>query len=89
MMPESILFGDGYSGLEGEPKTGLDGDLEIYVQGHKIVAKSHLTEATTVRVLNVGGVTIANYVLQPGETVETSILADGVYIVNKKKLLVK
>ena len=89
MMPERILFGDGYSGLEGEPKSVFDGDLEIYVQGHKIVAKSHLTEATTVRVLNVGGVTIANYVLQPGETVETPILADGVYIVNKKKLLVK
>ena len=89
MVPQSILFGDGYSGLEGEPKTGLGGDLEIYVQGRKIVATSHLTEATTVRILNVGGVAIANYVLQPGETVETPILADGVYIVNKKKLLVK
>ncbi len=88
MIPERILFGDGISSLDG-PESALDGDIEIYVQGHKIIAKSHLTEATTVRVLNVGGVTIANYVLQPGETVETPILADGVYIVNKKKLLVK
>ena len=89
MMPERILFGDGYSGLEGEPKTGLDGDLDIYVQGHKIVATSHLTEATTVRILNVGGVTIANYVIQPGETIETPINVEGIYIANKKKLLVK
>jgi hypothetical protein len=28
-------------------------------------------------------------VLKPGETVETPIVVDGVYIVNKKKLLVK
>ena len=31
----------------------------------------------------------ANYVLQPGETVETPVQTNGVYIVNKKKLLVK
>jgi hypothetical protein len=89
MMPESILFGDGYSGLEDEPKSAFDGDLEIYVQGHKIIAKSHLTEATTVRIINVSGVTVANYVIQPGETIETPVNIEGVYIANKKKLLVK
>ena len=89
MIPESILFGDDYSGLEGEPKTAFGGDLEISVQGHKIVATSHLTEATTVRIINVSGITIANYVIQPGETVETPVSIEGVYIANKKKLLVK
>jgi hypothetical protein len=89
MIPERILFGNDYSGLEGEPKTAFDGDLEIDVQGHKIVATSHLKEATTVRIINVSGVTIANYVIQPGETIETPISIEGVYIANKKKLLVK
>ena len=89
MIPERILFGDGYSGLEGEPKSAFDGDLEIYVKDHKIVATSHLIEATTVRIISASGVTIANYVLQPGETVETPINIEGVYIANKKKLLVK
>lgn len=89
MIPESILFGDDYSGLEGEPKTAFGGDLEISVQGHKIVATSHLAEATTVRIINVSGITIANYVIQPGETIETPVSIEGVYIANKKKLLVK
>ena len=89
MAPEHIVFGNGYSGLEEEPISTLDGDLKIYVQGHKIVATSHLTEATTVRIINVSGTTISNFVIQPGETRETPVNAEGVYIANKKKLLVK
>ena len=89
MIPERILFGNDYSGLEGEPIATLDGNLEINVEGHKIVATSHLKEATTVRIINVSGVTIANFVIKPGETVETPVSIEGVYIANKKKLLVK
>ena len=89
MIPERILFGNDYSGLEGEPIATLDGNLEINVEGHKIVATSHLKNATTVRIINVSGVSIANYVIQPGETVETPVSIEGVYIANKKKLLVK
>lgn len=89
MMPESILFGDAYSSMEGEFKSAFDGDLEIDVQGHKIVTTSHLKEATTVRIINVSGVTVANFVIKPGETVETPVSIEGVYIANKKKLLVK
>ena len=37
----------------------------------------------------VGGITLANYVLQPGETQETRVQNTGVYIVNKKKVFVK
>ena len=89
MIPERIQFGNDYSSMEGEFKSAFDGDLEIDVQGHKIVTTSHLKEATTVRIINVSGNTIANYVIQPDETVETPIFIEGVYIVNKKKLLVK
>ena len=66
-----------------------DGGLEIYVEGRKIITTSHLKEATTVRIVNVSGVTVANYVIQPGETIETPVNIEGVYIANKKKLLVK
>ena len=89
MIPERILFGNDYSGLEGEPIATLDGNLEINLEGHKIVATSHLKNATTVRIINVSGISIANYVIQPGETVETPVSIEGVYIANKKKLLVK
>ena len=89
MAPERILFGGDFEGLEGEPISTLDGDLEIYVKDHKVVTTSHLKEATTVRIISVSGVTMANYVLQPGETRETPIRVEGAYIVNRKKLLVK
>ena len=42
-----------------------------------------------MRIVNLGGVTIANYVIQPGETIETPVQAHGAYIVNKKKVFVK
>ena len=89
MLPGSILFGGDFNGLEGEPISTLDGGLEIYVKDHKIITTSHLKEATTIRIINVSGITLANYVLQPGETRETRVQNTGVYIVNKKKLLVK
>ena len=89
MLPGSIQFGGDFNGLEGEPMSTLDGSLEIYVKDHKIITTSHLKEATTIRILNVAGITFASYVLQPGETIETPVHTNGVYIVNKKKLLVK
>jgi hypothetical protein len=89
MLPAYILLGGKYSGLEDEPISTLDGDIEIYVKDHKIVTTSHLREATTVSVHNVAGTALTNYVLQPGETVETPVHSTGIYIVNKKKLLVR
>ena len=87
--PERIVFGGDYSGLEDEPIPTLDGGLEIRVKDHKIITTSHLKEPVTVCVLNVGGITLANYVLQPGETQETRVQNTGVYSVNKRKVLVK
>ena len=89
MAPQNSLFGGDYNGLEGEPISTLDGDLEIHVKDHKIITTSHLKEPVVIRILNVGGITFANYVLQPGEAQETRVQNTGVYIVNKKKVLVK
>ena len=87
-MPQQIVF-DTNSSLNDGPESVLNGDLELYVKDHKIVATSYLKEAMTVRIINVSGVTIANFVIKPGETVETPVSIEGVYIANKKKLLVK
>ena len=89
MLPGYILFAGDYNGLEQEPISTLDGGLEIYVKEHRIIATSHLKEPVVICIMNVGGITLANYVLQPGETQETRVQNTGVYIVNKKKLFVK
>ena len=88
-MPERIVFGGDHHGLEEEPQSTLDGSLSIYVKNHKIITTSHLKEPVTICIRNVSGVAIANYVLQPGETQETRVKYTGVYIVNKKKIIVK
>ena len=88
-MPERIVFGGDHHGLEEEPQSTLDGSLSIYVKNHKIITTSHLKEPVTICIRNVSGIAIANYVLQPGETQETRVKYTGVYIVNKKKIIVK
>jgi len=83
-----IIFTGDYDGLIDEPLSVVDGTLEIYTREHNIVTTSHLQNPVTITVVSVAGITYANYVLQPGETVETPV-RPGVYIVNRKKLLVK
>lgn len=84
-----IIFTGDYDGLiDEEPISVDDGTLEIYTREHNVVTTSHLKNPVTVTVVSVAGITYAHYVLQPGETVETPV-RPGVYIVNRKKLLVK
>ena len=87
--PNEIIFTGDYDDLIDEPITLNDGSLEIYTRGHKIITTSHLADPVTITIVNVAGIRYANYVLQPDETIETPVQADGVYIVNRKKLLVK
>ena len=86
--PKQIVFGTS-SSLNDGPETVLNGELEIYAKDHKIITTSHLKEPTTISIFNVAGINFANYVLKPGETIETPVHSAGVYIVNKKKLFVK
>ena len=87
-MPKQIVFGTS-SSLNDGPETVLNGELEIYAKDHKIITTSHLKEPTTISIFNVAGISLANYVLKSGETIETPVHSAGVYIVNKKKLFVK
>ena len=84
-----IIFGGTDNDLRDGPETVLDGSLEIYTRGYNIVTTSHLKEATVIRIATAAGATFANYVLQPGETIETTVPNTGVYVVNKKKVFVE
>ena len=86
---KKIVFGGAEGGFGEGPETVLDGSLEIYTRGYKIYTISHMKEATTIRIVNAAGATITNYVLQPGETIETPVAVSGVYVVNKKKVFVE
>ena len=88
MYAQTIIFSGDYDGLIDEPLSVIDGTLEIYSKDQQVITTSHLANPVTVTVVSVPGITYANYVLQPNETVATPV-RPGVYIVNRKKILVK
>ena len=89
-LANSIIFSsDNGEEFEESPETVLGGSIEIFVRGRSIVARSHLTEPTTIRIVNVAGIKLNDFVLEPGQTVVTPIKIPGVYMANKKKLFVK
>ena len=96
----SIVFSNEDSQMKGvdekgDPNSEDPGTLKIYAQKHKIVVESALTRDIDVRIVNTAGITVANFNIEPGETVETRINSAGVYIVQSadgrytKKLAVK
>ena len=48
---------------------------------HKIIVESRLQRTVDVRIVNPAGITMTTFTLEPGETVETRIINQGVYIV--------
>ncbi len=58
-----------------------EGDLVFTVRKHTISVTSSLRDEADVRIVNVGGLNIANFIIQPGETIGTHITAGGVYII--------
>ena len=90
MLPGSIVF-SGTNGDEFEetPESALDGTLEIFSRGRNIITRSHMKEPVAVRIVNAAGITLSNFVLPAGETIETPVHMPGIYIVNKKKLSIK
>ena len=86
---KKIIFGGTDNDLRDGPETVLDGSLEIYTRGYNIVTTSHMKEATTIRIITAAGAIFSDYVLQPGETIETTVPNTGVYVVNKKKVFVE
>ena len=94
--PKSIVFNSVNTSLEGsDSKMNATETLDIYAQRRTIVVTSGLRRAADVRIFNVGGLCVANLTVEPGQTIQSQMLPDGVYIVNAaggryiKKLVVK
>lgn len=72
-----------------------DGTLDIYAKKQKVVVESNLRYVTDVRIVNVAGMTLSSFSIEPGETIETRVESSGVYIVYAdngkyvKKVIVK
>ena len=89
-MPSSIVFGgDNSREFDEGPESALDGTIEIFARDRNIIVRSHMKEAATVRIVNVAGITLTDFVLEPGKTIVTPVQAHGTYIVNKKKIFVR
>jgi hypothetical protein len=83
----SIIFNNNDSEIKGVVEKGdptkeeAAGTLNIYAKKHKIIVESALTYTTDVRIVNLAGITINSFTIEPGESVETRINNAGVYIV--------
>jgi hypothetical protein len=67
----------------------VDGKLTIQARRHKIVVSSTLDHSVPVRIHALNGITLASFVIEPGQTIETPVSHGGIYLVNRKKLSVK
>jgi hypothetical protein len=96
----SIAFSQESSQLRGVDDRGNRGDestgaLGIYAKKHKIIVESSLREATDVCIVNTAGQTIAQFTIEPGQTIVTRVNTSGIFIVKPadtrfvKKLSVK
>lgn len=56
--------------------------MDIRVGKHKVIVTSNLKHTADVRIFNVGGLCIANFNIEPGQTIETPVYRDGVYVVH-------
>ena len=72
-----------------------EGDLIFTIRQHAVSVTSSLRREADVRIVNMSGLTIATFTIQPGETIDTNIGVAGVYMVRadggriQKKLAVR
>ena len=87
-----IIFSNEHSDMHGaeDPSDDINqtGQLHITVNTHMIIVSSSLDEEAPVHIYNTAGQRVAAFTIQPGETIETRVNG-GIYIVNKKKVIVK
>ena len=74
----SFAFGDERDPSGDNPG---EGGLVFTVGKHLLSVSSTLRRAADVRIVNTGGVTVASFTIQPGETIDTNITVAGVYVV--------
>ena len=97
-MTRSIIFSDEQTQLEGndDDLSGKLGEsVDIRCGKRSVVVTSNLRTTTDVRIFNVGGLCVATFDIEPGQTIEHPIYHDGVYVVHvaggryRSKLAVK
>ena len=72
-----------------------EGDFVFTIRKHMISVTSSLRREADVRIVNMSGLTIATFTIQPGETIDTNIGVGGVYMVRadggriQKKLAIR
>ena len=77
-----------------EEKIGTE-NMIFTTRRHEIIVTSYLRKEAEVRIYNISGITVANFIILPGETISTYIPVSGVYIVRaadgryQKKVAVK
>ena len=63
-------------------KDKLGESFDIRSGKRKVIVTSNLKTTADVRIFNVGGLCIANFNIEPGQTIEHPIYHDGVYVVH-------
>ena len=64
-----------------EEKAG-EGELSFNIRKHVVSITSSLNHDADVRIVNMGGQTIAQFTITPGETINTRIKSNGAYIIH-------
>ena len=83
-MAQYIIFDDNESEIKKEEPIQKEEKLEnLIVKGGRkvVVVTSNLHEEKEVNIVNMAGITLATFTIQPGETVNTNITISGAYIV--------
>jgi len=85
-LTRSITFSEDYSQLKDEDddqkKDEIGGTLNIYAKRKKIVVASTLSYTADVRIVTPAGITVAEFTVKPGHTVEVKADFSGMYIVH-------
>lgn len=63
-------------------KEEMGESLTIRTQRHKIVVTSHLRTTTDVRIFSVSGLCVANFTIEPEQTIEWPLSNGGIYVVH-------
>jgi hypothetical protein len=83
--PEYIVFDSSSSMFaigDDDAKDKLGENVDIRAGKRKVIVTSNLKTTADVRIFNVSGLCIANFNIEPGQTIEHPIYHDGVYVVH-------
>ena len=66
---------------ETDPEEDLNGSLIISAKRHRIIVTSALRSPVSVNIVDLKGISVSTFTIEPGETIETRVPVGGVYVV--------